>query len=307
MTEFVNRVPVKPGDVYFVDAGMIHAIGAGCMLLEVQEPTDFTIQPEYWCGDYHLNDQEMYLSLNKDTALDCFHFGLYSADVAAKAKKEPRETYRDAHALLERFLRETAIAMTGSAPDCCKMKVLRQSSFWSKQAPPGEALGVAHGFGHGGQPGAEGGKLRLLSGCGVGFQLGKLGFHFLHGLMIREGGDPFPVPLPIRPAPVGQVSGPFPFSRLCQGSRLPQILGQRSVELSEGNPQEDSHGQYHRQTSDSHPKPLHVAPSFFSHSTRSESSTVSSHVFSTVVSCSCSTERSHFSSRRATRRLSRYR
>lgn len=104
MTEFVNRVPVKPGDVYFVDAGMIHAIGAGCMLLEVQEPTDFTIQPEYWCGDYHLNDQEMYLGLDRETALDCFHFGLYGADVAAKAKKEPRETYRDAHVLVETLI-----------------------------------------------------------------------------------------------------------------------------------------------------------------------------------------------------------
>lgn len=104
MTAFVNRVPVKPGDVYFVDAGVIHAIGAGCMLLEVQEPTDFTIQPEYWCGDYHLNRQEMYLGLDKDTALDCFNFGLYGAEVAAKAKKEPREIYRDEHVLVESLI-----------------------------------------------------------------------------------------------------------------------------------------------------------------------------------------------------------
>ena len=83
MTAFVNRVPVQTGDVFFVDAGVIHAIGAGCMLLEVQEPTDFTIQPEYWCGDYHLNAQEMYLGLEKDIALDCFNFELYGADVVS--------------------------------------------------------------------------------------------------------------------------------------------------------------------------------------------------------------------------------
>ena len=39
----------------------VRTIGAGCLILEVQEPTDFTIQPEHWCGEYHLNDQEMYL------------------------------------------------------------------------------------------------------------------------------------------------------------------------------------------------------------------------------------------------------
>ena len=90
MTAFVNRVPVETGDVFFVDAGIIHAIGAGCMLLEIQEPTDFTIQPEYWCGDYHLNDQEMYLGLAPELAVDCFHFHRYGHRVIEEGKKVPR-------------------------------------------------------------------------------------------------------------------------------------------------------------------------------------------------------------------------
>lgn len=90
MTEFVNRVPVKTGDVFFVGAGVIHAIGAGCLILEVQEPTDFTVQPEYWCGDYHLNNQEMYISLPKDQALDCFNFSLYGESVVEQARKIPK-------------------------------------------------------------------------------------------------------------------------------------------------------------------------------------------------------------------------
>lgn len=90
MTQFVNRVPVQTGDVFFVDAGVIHAIGAGCLILEVQEPTDFTIQPEFWCGDYHLNDREMYLGLDPDTALSCFHFHRYGKEVVKKGKKAPR-------------------------------------------------------------------------------------------------------------------------------------------------------------------------------------------------------------------------
>lgn len=95
MTEFTNRIPVHTGDVFFVPAGVIHAIGAGCMLLEIQEPTDFTIQPEEWCGDYHLNQQEMYLGLEPDTALSCFDFSLYGQDIAANCKKEPVLQYEE--------------------------------------------------------------------------------------------------------------------------------------------------------------------------------------------------------------------
>lgn len=90
MTAFVNRVPVKTGDVFFVPAGVIHAIGAGCMLLEAQEPTDFTIQPEYWCGDYHLNAQEMYLGLDPEVALDCFDFRRFGPSVVEEGRKTPR-------------------------------------------------------------------------------------------------------------------------------------------------------------------------------------------------------------------------
>ena len=90
MTQFVNRVPVKTGDVFFVPAGVIHAIGAGCLLLEAQEPTDFTIQPEYWCGEYHLSAQEKYLGLSAETALDCFDFTRYGQEVVEQSRKTPR-------------------------------------------------------------------------------------------------------------------------------------------------------------------------------------------------------------------------
>lgn len=89
MTRFVNRVPVEPGDVFFVSAGMIHAIGAGCLILEAQEPTDFTIQPEYWCGSYHLNSQEMYMGLSPETALGCFDFTRFGPQTVEQGRKEP--------------------------------------------------------------------------------------------------------------------------------------------------------------------------------------------------------------------------
>ena len=65
----------KVGDVFLVPAKTVHAIGSGCLILEVQEPTDFTIQPEHWCDGYKLNEQEMYIGLSKEDALSCFDFG----------------------------------------------------------------------------------------------------------------------------------------------------------------------------------------------------------------------------------------
>ena len=65
----------KVGDVFLVPAKTVHAIGAGCLILEVQEPTDFTIQPEHWCDEYELSDQEMYIGLSKEDAIECFDFG----------------------------------------------------------------------------------------------------------------------------------------------------------------------------------------------------------------------------------------
>ena len=90
MTGLVNRVPVTAGDVFLVPAGVIHAIGAGCLLLEAQEPTDFTIQPEHWCGRYRLSEEEMYLGLQRGDALECFDFGLYGDKAVRMGKKQPR-------------------------------------------------------------------------------------------------------------------------------------------------------------------------------------------------------------------------
>ncbi len=89
MENLLNKIPVEPGDVYFIPAKAVHAIGPGCLILEVQEPTDFTIQPERWCGDYHLSDNEMYIGLNKDDALGVFDYSYNLDRVLNECKKSP--------------------------------------------------------------------------------------------------------------------------------------------------------------------------------------------------------------------------
>ena len=75
MERLMCSITPKVGDVYIVPARTVHAIGKGCLILEIQEPTDFTIQPERWCADYKLSDKEMYLGLTPDEAIGCFDFG----------------------------------------------------------------------------------------------------------------------------------------------------------------------------------------------------------------------------------------
>ena len=133
MTAFVNRVPVQTGDVFFVGAGVIHAIGAGCLILEVQEPTDFTIQPEYWCGEYHLNDQEMYLGLDRETALTCFHYELFGQQVVDAGRKVPEVTYQDDHVTVEKLIGEKdtpCFAMTRYILDGGEVTLDTPASIW---------------------------------------------------------------------------------------------------------------------------------------------------------------------------------
>jgi mannose-6-phosphate isomerase len=86
----LQEVEAKPGDVWLIPARVAHAIGAGCLILEVQEPTDFTIQPERWCNHYRLSDQEMYLGLEKEVALSCFDLEQAGPSVLARGRKQAK-------------------------------------------------------------------------------------------------------------------------------------------------------------------------------------------------------------------------
>ncbi len=90
MGRLLEGVDAKVGDVWLIKAGLIHAIGAGCTIVEVQEPTDFTIQPERWCGYYHISTQEEYIGLKKDVALDAINYDIYGEEAKKYAIVSPK-------------------------------------------------------------------------------------------------------------------------------------------------------------------------------------------------------------------------
>jgi mannose-6-phosphate isomerase len=62
-----NEVRLRSGDVVFCPGGVPHAIGAGVLILEIQEMTDFSIMLE-WAG-FPLNADDLFLHLDQKTAL----------------------------------------------------------------------------------------------------------------------------------------------------------------------------------------------------------------------------------------------
>lgn len=63
----LNYIKVKPGDVFFIPAGMVHAIGGGILVAEIQQNCDLT----YRVFDYNRRDAEGRLrELHIDKAFD---------------------------------------------------------------------------------------------------------------------------------------------------------------------------------------------------------------------------------------------
>ncbi len=75
MLDCLNRIAVKPGETYLVRAGEPHAIGAGCLLVEVQEPTDFTLRTELTTpSGLKISELQAHGGIGFDAMLDCFHY-----------------------------------------------------------------------------------------------------------------------------------------------------------------------------------------------------------------------------------------
>lgn len=82
LTEILNTNIVKPGDVFFIPAGRIHAIGKGIMLAEIQQTSNIT----YRVFDYNRTDSEgNSRELHTEEALDVIDYNFY---------KEYKTTYK---------------------------------------------------------------------------------------------------------------------------------------------------------------------------------------------------------------------
>lgn len=73
LTKILNFDKVKTGDTYFIEAGRVHAIGAGVMVAEIQQTSDVTYRVYDWDRkDANGNLRE----LHNDIAIDAFKFNM---------------------------------------------------------------------------------------------------------------------------------------------------------------------------------------------------------------------------------------
>ncbi len=91
MLDCLHRVPVKTGDSLFIPGGLPHAIGAGCFIAEVQEPTDFTMRTELVTPNgLRIHENQCHQGLGYDLMLDCFHYdGVSLEDTKKKWMSSP--------------------------------------------------------------------------------------------------------------------------------------------------------------------------------------------------------------------------
>ncbi len=90
ITDALTDFKVKPGDVFFLPAGRIHAIGTGCFIAEIQQTSDITYRI-YDYGRLGLDGKprELHTELAKD-AIDYKVYPEYKTAYEEKANEENR-------------------------------------------------------------------------------------------------------------------------------------------------------------------------------------------------------------------------
>ncbi len=98
MLDALHRIPVKAGDSFFIPGGLPHAIGAGCFLAEVQEPTDYTMRTELVTpGGLHIHENQCHQGVGYERMLDCFHYdGASLEETCRRWKVDPVDLHGDA-------------------------------------------------------------------------------------------------------------------------------------------------------------------------------------------------------------------
>ena len=76
LLEMLHRIPVAAGDFVFVDGGMPHAIGGGCFMIELQEPSDLMVVAERFTpSGRRIPDAKMHGGVGWEKMFDVYEYG----------------------------------------------------------------------------------------------------------------------------------------------------------------------------------------------------------------------------------------
>jgi len=103
MLACLHRIEVKRGDTFIVRGGVPHGIGAGCFLVEIQEPTDYTVRTERITpSGLAVADEMCHQGLGFEKMFDCFTYdGACLAETLSRYRvdsvREEHEGYTVSH------------------------------------------------------------------------------------------------------------------------------------------------------------------------------------------------------------------
>jgi mannose-6-phosphate isomerase len=113
--------PTAPGDVWFIPAGLPHAIGAGVFMIEIEEPADFSIVAE--TRGIPIDRQNASLRLGWEIAVDAYDRTGWSADAIDDLKHDANvvgdgdglRVERLTSAVADPFFRAQRVTVDGTA------------------------------------------------------------------------------------------------------------------------------------------------------------------------------------------------
>ncbi|MEH7331674.1 hypothetical protein V7161_03490 [Neobacillus drentensis] len=79
MLDCLHKYEVNAGDTFLIQAGVPHAIGSGCLLVEIQEPSDYTIRMEKKSpSGLPIDDFLIHQGLGFEKMFDIFKYDTYT-------------------------------------------------------------------------------------------------------------------------------------------------------------------------------------------------------------------------------------
>ncbi|MBE6538685.1 MAG: hypothetical protein E7671_04380 [Ruminococcaceae bacterium] len=103
MLDALHRFEVSPGDTILVCGGTPHAIGAENFLLEIQEPSDYTMRLEKTTlAGEALTPKQIHYGVGEEAMLDCFDYTPHTREeIKEMFFLEPKETDKGTHMLVD--------------------------------------------------------------------------------------------------------------------------------------------------------------------------------------------------------------
>jgi mannose-6-phosphate isomerase len=141
MINALHKFYVQPGDVFFIEGGLPHAIGGGCFLIEIQEPTDYTMRVERKTFDGNsIPDILCHQGVGFEAMLDCFIYnGLSEDETLAKYAKQQKIVLRHDNEVIDLITEKDTL--------CFTMKKLRIRNSFNLNDKSFKTLIVLRGMG----------------------------------------------------------------------------------------------------------------------------------------------------------------